>query len=49
MNFPKKVGNALLVILNFVPLPPLRNQPEVAMPTLLAPQEGTGKFLQVEG
>ena len=30
----------------FMPLPPLRGQPAVAMPTLLAPQEGNGMFLQ---
>jgi len=33
----------------FLPLPPLRGQPAVAMPTLFAPQEGTDKFMQVEG
>ena len=33
----------------FMPLLPLRGQPAVAMPTLLAPQVGTDMFLQVEG
>ena len=33
----------------FVPLPPLRGQPAVAMPILLAPQEGTDMLMQVGG
>ncbi len=37
------------IFVYFLSLPPLRDQPAIAMQTLLAYQPGTGMLLQVEG